>query len=319
MIGVDIIIPVVCLLDMLDFYRLIVAAYDGVYEKTTTLHVAVVQSSSGVPGSSGNGGRSFRFSEPSYDSRVIENVEAIQSPLLVLTTVGTPLQEHVRFTLLNEEDKFSVGETSGALFIRPNVRFDREQQASYRLVVNAEATASGRVASTLIDVTVDDQNDNPPTFVDTPYHCVVPVEAGKGELVQKVRAEDPDYGVNGQVLYYLRDDHKGIFDIGTQSGNITLRKRLPAHITRYTLTVVAKDAGSLPMYSEVQVPVKVVTRTMPAFEKQFYSARIKENHGPNEPILSLTATSPRGRPLIYDITGGHHKEDFRLDYQTGKD
>ncbi|OQR72387.1 fat cadherin-related tumor suppressor-like, partial [Tropilaelaps mercedesae] len=303
--------------DILDFYRLVVAAHDGVHQTSTTLHISVVQSPSGAHGQSNGLHSTFRFSYPLYESRVTENVDATKTPLLVLTTVGTPLLEHVRFTLLNEEDKFSVGETSGALSIRPEVRFDREREATFRLVVNAEATASGRVASALIDVAVDDQNDNPPTFVDTPYHCVVPVEAGKGELVQKVRAEDPDDGVNGQVLYYLRDDYKGVFDIGTQSGNITLRKRLPAHITRYTLTVVAKDAGTPPMYSEVQVPVKVVTRTMPAFEKQFYSAHVRENHGPSEPILSLTATSPRGRPLIYDITGGHHKEDFRLDYQTG--
>lgn len=296
---------------MLDFYRLVVAAHDGLHERTASLHINVVKSPM-------HGNPSFRFSYPQYESRVVENSDATKAPLLVLSTVGTRLQEPIHFKLLNEEAKFVVGETSGALTVRPGTVFDREQQANYRLVVNAIALATDRVASTLIDVTIEDVNDNAPTFVDTPYHCVVPIESNKGEQVQRVRAEDPDDGANGRVLYYLRDLHKGVFDIDSKTGNITLRKRLPSHMTQYTITVVAKDEGNPPMYSEVQVPVKVVTRTMPSFQKQFYSAHVKENHLPSEPVLTLIAQSPGGKPLIYDITEGHHKEDFRLDYQAGE-
>lgn len=74
-----------------------------------------------------------------------------------------------------------------------------------------------------------------------------------------------------------------------------------------------------PCYSETTVSVKVVDRSMPVFDKQFYSVVVKENIETLTPLgLPLQASSPLGRKLIYSIVSGNEEEKFILDFNTGK-
>lgn len=77
--------------------------------------------------------------------------------------------------------------------------------------------------------------------------------------------------------------------------------------------------GVTPCYSETTVNVKVVDRSMPVFDKQFYSLIVKENIEVFSPLGEpLLASSPLGRKLIYSIVQGNEKEKFTLDFNTGK-
>ncbi len=56
---------------------------------------------------------------------------------------------------------------------------------------------------------------------------------------------------------------------------------------------------------------------MPVFTAQFYAASVSESAEPLAPVLSLQATSPHDRQLIYAIVQGNDAEDFALDFNTG--
>ncbi len=51
-------------------------------------------------------------------------------------------------------------------------------------------------------------NDNAPEFVNLPYYAAVQVEAEPGSAIFRVSAVDQDYGLNGEVTYSLKQEHR---------------------------------------------------------------------------------------------------------------
>ena len=77
--------------------------------------------------------------------------------------------------------------------------------------------------------------------------------------------------------------------------------------------------GQTPCSIEVPVNVKVIDRSMPVFDKQFYTDSVLESIEVHSPLsLSIQAESPLGRKLIYSITKGNDFEEFALDFNTGE-
>lgn len=67
------------------------------------------------------------------------------------------------------------------------------------------------------------------------------------------------------------------------------------------------------------VNVKVIDRSMPVFDKQFYTDSVLESIEIHSPLtLSIQAESPLNRKLIYSITKGNDFEEFALDFNTGE-
>lgn len=51
-------------------------------------------------------------------------------------------------------------------------------------------------------------NDNAPDFVNLPYYAAVQVDAEPESAIFKVSAVDRDSGVNGEVSYSLKQQHR---------------------------------------------------------------------------------------------------------------
>ena len=57
---------------------------------------------------------------------------------------------------------------------------------------------------------------------------------------------------------------------------------------------------------------------MTQFDKQFYSDAVPENIELHSPLsVSIQATSPMSRKLIYSIVKGNELEEFAVDFNTG--
>lgn len=84
----------------------------------------------------------------------------------------------------------------------------------------------------------------------------------------------------------------------------TLYSNLPARITNFFI-----------FSHEIQV----IDKSMPVFNKQFYSDNVSENIEIYSPLsLAIQADSPLGRKLIYTIVKGNEMEEFAVDFNTGK-
>lgn len=139
----------------------------------------------------------------------------------------------------------------------------------------------------------------------------------------QVQAVDKDIGENGDIRYELVRGSGELFRVDRRTGEILLRQTLEGQqhhssTSDYELLVAAYDGGSPPLSSEALVRIKVVDKNQPVFGLQYYSAVVSENAESLSPVLSVQASSPSGRQLIYSIVSGNEGEEFAVDFNTGR-
>ncbi|XP_068134762.1 protocadherin Fat 1 isoform X2 [Hyperolius riggenbachi] len=259
---------------------------------------------------------SLKFTQKTYSAVVQENVTQIKT-LTVINAVGNRINEPLFFRILNPDIRFKISHTSGVLSTT-GIPFDREQQDLYEIVV--EVTNEHKppiVAHVLVKVTVEDINDNSPVFVNLPYYAMVQVDAMVGHIIRYITAVDKDIDKNGEIHYHLKENSEH-FEIGP-SGAISLKKQFDPDEFRkeYFITVVAKDGGSPSYSAEVVVPITVMNKAMPVFERPFYSVVIAENAQLHSPVVHIQANSPEGLRVIYSITDGDPFSQFNINFNTG--
>ncbi|XP_037908128.1 fat-like cadherin-related tumor suppressor homolog isoform X10 [Hermetia illucens] len=297
-------------------YKLHVRASDGKYSKVAYVNIRVETSE--------NSGLVFQRSI--YEGAISENSTKITT-VAVVNVLGTSLNEHVEFRILNPTDMFRIGLTSGAIETTGK-SFDREVRDNYELIIEARSAGSPnsyedqkpRIAHVIVNVTILDINDNCPMFVNLPYYAVVSVDDPKGSVITKVHAVDLDSFENGEVRYEMKRGHGELFRVDRKTGEVTLKQSLEGHNRDYELLIAAYDGGITPCSTEVSVNVKVIDKSMPVFNKQFYSDTVYENIEVYSPLsVAIQADSPLGRKLIYTIVKGNELEEFAVDFNTAPD
>ncbi|XP_067842913.1 protocadherin Fat 1a isoform X3 [Heptranchias perlo] len=287
-------------------YELTVRASDGRFSSTTLVRINIKESKESH----------LKFTQSSYSAMVKENSTEVKT-IAIITTMGNEMNEPLFYHILNPDRKFKISHTSGVL-ATTGIPFDREEQEVYDVVVEvSEEKNPSRVAHVVVKVTVEDINDNAPVFVNLPYYAVVQVDAEVGHVIRQVTAIDKDVGKNGEVYYYLKERHEH-FQVGP-SGEISLKKIFEPNLSNveYVIVVVAKDGGAVSLSAEVEVPITVINKAMPVFEKPFYSIEIPENIQLHTPVVYVQANSPEGPRVIYSITDGDPFNQFTINFNTG--
>uniref|UniRef100_A0A8C3G6N7 FAT atypical cadherin 3a n=1 Tax=Cyclopterus lumpus TaxID=8103 RepID=A0A8C3G6N7_CYCLU len=288
-------------------FRFSVKVSDGKFSSTALVTILVREAL--------DSGLSFTHSL--YSSSIQENVSNI-TKVAVVNAVGNRLNEPLKYTLLNAGTSFSIRPTSGVIQTT-GTPFDREEREFYELVVEARREHDSlHVARVMVRVHVEDVNDNAPVFVGLPYYAAVQVEAETGSPIFRVMAVDGDKGINGEVSYYLKDDH-GHFEINQQTGGLSLKKAFESDLSNmeYQMVIYARDGGYPPLSSTIEFPITVVNKAMPVFDKPFYSVSVNEDVAVHTPILGINATSPEGQNIIYTIVDGDPSLQFDIGFDTG--
>ncbi|XP_071074415.1 protocadherin Fat 3 isoform X1 [Dasypus novemcinctus] len=290
-----------------DHYMLVVRVSDGKFYSTSVATVLVKEAmDSGL-----------HFTQSFYSTSISENSANI-TKVAIVNAVGNRLNEPLKYSILNPGNKFKIKSTSGVIQTT-GVPFDREEQELYELVVEASRELDRlRVARVVVRVSVEDINDNPPVFVGLPYYAAVQVDAEPGTLIHRVTAVDRDKGANGEVTYVLQDDY-GHFEIHPRSGDVTLKEAFSSDLSNieYGVTILARDGGTPSLSASVELPITLVNKAMPVFDKPFYTASVSEDIRTDSPILSINATSPEGQGIIYVIIDGDPAKQFNIDFDTG--
>lgn len=186
-------------------YLLHVRVSDGKYSSVAQVNVIVEKSE--------NSGLIFQKSI--YEGAILENSTKI-TIVVVVNVLGSSLNEHIVFSILNPTDMFVIGPTSGAIRTT-GVRFDREACDHYELIVEAKShppdQEKPRVAHVIVNVTILDMNDNCPMFVNLPYYAVVSVEAQKGEVITKVE----QFLFNTWLIHLIYDLNFALFNLFSTS------------------------------------------------------------------------------------------------------
>lgn len=169
------------------------------------------------------------------------------------TDIDEDANGRVRFSVAAGDDNrdFSISEDSGIVRVAKNLNYERKSR--YVLTVRAEDCAGDvnngetRFDTAELTISIVDINDNPPTFLDSPYlaHVMENVIPPNGGFVIMVKAYDADTPpLNSQVRYFLKEGDADLFRINASSGEISLLRALDREQqAEYILTVVAMDSG----------------------------------------------------------------------------
>ncbi|KAL7977712.1 hypothetical protein Chor_009661 [Crotalus horridus] len=219
---------------------------------------------------------------------------------------------------------FVIDEKTGNIHVTKTL--DREEKAQYTLLAQAVDRASNRPLEPPSEfiIKVQDINDNPPVFLQGPYHATVPEMSNVGTSVIQVTAhdaDDPTYGNSAKLVYTVLEGLP-FFSVDPQTGVIrTATPNMDRETQQEFLVVVqAKDmgghTGGLSGSTTVTVTLSDVNDNPPRFPQSSYQFSVVETATPGSAVGRLRAHDPdegENALLAYSILdGGDGAEAFAI-------
>ncbi|KAK0183285.1 hypothetical protein PV327_001340 [Microctonus hyperodae] len=239
-----------------------------------------------------------KFQKPLASYKISEN--ALNGTIVFsANATDADLGENSRLTysLVTETKDFKVDPITGVLSVFG--KLDRERQELYELKIRVSDNGGHSTdvpplySDALVRVTVDDINDNPPTFALPSYSVKVREDVPVWCVVAVVEATDPDEGTGSEIEYFLSDamESEGFFKVDQVSGAVRTTRRLDFEQRQvHTLTIIAKDHGEPSLSSETMLIIEIVDVNenlhAPVFDDYILQASVFEN----QPIGTLVTT-----------------------------
>lgn len=266
------------------------------------------------------------FKRQSYRATVTEN-----SPVgtWILNAVATDkdvgLNAKIKYSLLGDKvERFKIDDETGV--ITTAAALDREDTDTYHLTLMAQdrSPTEPRATAVNLTITIQDENDNSPTFSASRYEVYISDKTKAGHFVFGARAVDEDAGANSKITYSLAGEHAKNFTINQDSGVIKALHHLSRSSTSvFNLEIEAKDGGSPPKKASTEL--KVFLKPDHLFPSFMSSAQthftLPENAEEGKPIAKFRASSPKRSPagnLKFAIAGGNVGDALRIDEMTGE-
>uniref|UniRef100_A0A8C6JSB2 Protocadherin-16 n=1 Tax=Melopsittacus undulatus TaxID=13146 RepID=A0A8C6JSB2_MELUD len=162
---------------------------------------------------------------------------------------------------------------------------DRENRSSYSLLLEAyDGGSPPRSTQMTLDVSIQDINDNAPSFNQSRYHTLISENLKPGSSILQVFASDADEGDNGDVIYEInrrQSDPDQYFTIDSRTGVIKLNKGLDYEVRKvHELVVQARDKAVHPEVTTAFVTIHV------------------RDYNDNQPTMTIIFLSEDGSPQI---------------------
>ncbi|VDI43616.1 Hypothetical predicted protein, partial [Mytilus galloprovincialis] len=165
----------------------------------------------------------------------------------VATDTDLGINAQITYSLTGGAGTFVIDANTGKLYLDKGL--DYETKREYKLNVSASDKGTPKVLPTYASLTVkvNDENDNVPTFINTPNVASITENANSFQSIMKVTAQDIDSGLNGSVTYSIinQEPVTNMFSIDAEQGKISFsgsdldREK----VSTYSLTVDASDKG----------------------------------------------------------------------------
>uniref|UniRef100_A0A2K5L1I2 Protocadherin Fat 4 n=1 Tax=Cercocebus atys TaxID=9531 RepID=A0A2K5L1I2_CERAT len=254
------------------------------------------------------------FSQVAYSFVVFENV-ALGYHVGSVSASTMDLNCNISYLITTGDQKgmFAINQVTGQL-TTANV-IDREEQSFYQLkVVASGGTVTG---DTMVNITVKDLNDNSPHFLQAIESVNVVENWQAGHSIFQAKAVDPDEGVNGIVLYSLKQNPKNLFAVNEKNGTISLLGPLDVQAGSYQIEILASDMGVPQLSSSVILTVYVhdVNDNSPVFDQLSYEVTLSESEPVNSRFFKVQASdkdSGANGEIAYTIAEGNTGDAFGI-------
>ncbi|XP_058065887.1 protocadherin-like wing polarity protein stan [Anopheles bellator] len=303
-------------------YRLVIRAQDGgspSRSNTTQLLVNVLDANDNAP----------RFYTSQFQEAVLESVPVGYNIVRVQAyDADEGANSDITYSILNRDEGMPLAVDPRTGWIHTTKALDREEQSRFSFqVVAVDGGIPPRSASTSVIVTIQDVNDNDPTFSPKYYEAMLAEDQPPGTPVTTVTATDPD---EDSRLHYeiTAGNTRGRFAITSQNGRglITIAQPLDyKQERRFALTITATDSGQRTDTAIVNINITDANNFAPVFENAPYSASVFEDAPVGTTVLVVSATdsdvgiNARITYLLNDesVNGLGANGPFTINAQTG--
>ena len=199
---------------------------------------------------------------------------------------------------------FHVSQKKGKLFTAQTL--DAESLCTYNTECFQMVDVAVRQGKTFmkiikIKIIINDVNDNAPEFPEKEIHLEFVEGNTKGFKKSISNAKDKDVGVlNSQITYELRDKSNQPFSLSIHTTPLGIPKLSIVGEEKldreekdsYMLQVIAKDSGSPPKESVLDIHISVTdfNDNAPVFSKDFYNVSINNQEYKKKAIVVVSAT-----------------------------
>ena len=200
----------------------------------------------------------------------------------------------VTFEIVNGSDtsRFTISRSTGEIFTLSTL--DYEVAMEYDLVVEGSLILDDTELTnqTVVRITVQNLNDNPPRFVPVFYAETTEQFTLPDLTILTVSAMDPD--MLADIQYSLTGDDSALFQINSTSGEISALEEL---ITPqdYRFSVVASDGGLETSSAVVFIAVTRSVTVAPAFTRDEFVFTLSENANPGTHVGRVMAITRGNR------------------------
>ncbi|XP_049292738.1 protocadherin-like wing polarity protein stan isoform X2 [Anopheles funestus] len=303
-------------------YRLVIRAQDGgspSRSNTTQLLVNVLDANDNAP----------RFYTSQFQEAVLESVPVGYNIVRVQAYDSDEgANSEITYSIQNRDDGMPLAVDPRTGWIHTTKSLDREEQSRYSFqVVAVDGGIPPKSASTSVIVTIQDVNDNDPTFSPKYYEAMLAEDQPPGTPVTTVTATDPD---EDSRLHYeiTAGNTRGRFAITSQNGRglITIAQPLDyKQERRFALTITATDSGQRTDTAIVNINITDANNFAPVFENAPYSASVFEDAPIGTTVLVVSASdsdvgiNAQITYLLNDesVNGLGANEPFTINAQTG--
>ena len=200
-----------------------------------------------------------RFNDTFYSATIVEN-SPVGTVILQVKANDTDSGRNgqIFYAILgddNVESILTVGGQSGKVYNAKTLDFETIEMKSFNVtMVAADNGYPQKSGIATVQITIVDENDNCPTFIEPPgdlkleFLALIP-----GETVTKVSAIDLDSGVNSDITYSLSKND--MFSIDPKTGVVTVVSDLTKKV--HYLTVSASDNGDVSCITDISLTVEI--------------------------------------------------------------
>ncbi|KAM8939464.1 protocadherin-23 [Pelodytes ibericus] len=280
---------------------------------TAKVHITVLDENDNPP----------TFSKSQYRTSVREDLTVGSAVLnLSASDVDEGLNGEVIYSLMDDtHGAFTINSTTGCIVTTKALDREVKQQYAFRVVASDCSTQGPKSTTVKVLVHIDDINDNSPVFSMDPLHGFVSANMLVNQTIATVHANDPDFGLNGTVVYSLVK-HNTLFRVNRETGEVTLQMPLPSDT--FKSAVFEMEASDLGVPARTAVGLVIIEfqglEKEMSFAQSLYEAIIMENSEPGVLILTVEAHHPKldGEHIHYSIFSGNQEGAFALNSTTGE-
>ncbi|CAH2277390.1 cadherin-related family member 2 [Pelobates cultripes] len=228
-----------------------------------------------------------KFDHSTYQLEVYENcADGLSIGRITATDEDSGAFGTITYQLLPESilENFRVDTSSGEISVVNGSLLDRERRSVYYATLQAQ-DGGNATSSTLLEITILDENDEIPTAIGT-YNIFVNENVDDISIqIEAVDNDEPNTNNSFIEFHLLPSEYSGNFTVDLTTGlitSLTPLDREAINVTqngRVVLTVELKDRGKEPLSSEVNITINVedLNDNEPLFRDSQYNFSVHES------------------------------------------